>query len=64
MVSFGKFTKMIFFSRGWSTTRCRWTKSEKSLFLSQKNNSDGKVSLKRQKSPRTATDTQDVRKFY
>ena len=52
------------FSRGWSTTRCRWTKSEKSLFLSQKNNSDSKVSLKRQKSPKTATDTQDVRKFY
>ena len=37
---------------------------KKSLFLSQKNNSDSKVSLKRQKSPRTATDTQDVRKFY
>ena len=29
-----------------------------------KNNSDGKASLKQQKSPETTTDTQDVSKCY
>ena len=28
------------------------------------NNSDGKASLKQQKSPETTTDTQDMSKFY
>ena len=28
------------------------------------NNSDGKISLKRQKSPETTTETQDMGKFY
>ena len=29
MVSFVKFTKIIFCFRGWSPTRCQWTKSDK-----------------------------------
>ena len=28
------------------------------------NNSDGKITLKRQKSPETTTETQDMGKFY
>ena len=31
---------------------------------SDRNNSDGKASLKRKKSPETTTDTQDVNKCY
>ena len=32
--------------------------------FSDKNNSDGKASLKQQKSPETTTDTQDASKCY
>ena len=32
--------------------------------LHARNNSDGKANLKRQKSPVTTTDTQDLSKFY
>ena len=33
-------------------------------YLNFRNNTDGKASLKRQKSPETTTDTQDLSKFY
>ena len=35
-----------------------------SSYNKNNNNSDGKTSLKRQRSPETTTDTQDVGKFY
>ena len=33
-------------------------------YLNVRNNTDGKASLKRQKSPETTKDTQDLSKFY
>ena len=49
-----------------TTPRRQRSKSEcAALTLSfDRNNSDGKASLKRQKSPEITTDTQDVIKFY
>ena len=49
-----------------TTPRRQRSKSEcAALTLSfDRNNSDGKASLKRQKSPEITTDTQDVSKFY
>ena len=42
------------------------SKSERATLTSSfdRNNSDGKACLKRQKSPETTTDTPDVSKFY
>ena len=34
------------------------------IMLYNRNNSDGKARLKRQRMPETTTDTQDVSKFY
>ena len=50
-------------------TTSAWTaksKSECAALTSSfdRNNSDGKARLKRQKSPETTTDTQDVSNFY
>ena len=46
--------------------RERRLKSECAALTSSldRNNSDGKASFKRQKSPETTTDTQDASKFY
>ena len=52
--------------RGANHLRVERSKSEWAALTSSfdMNKSDGKASLKRQKSPETMTDTQDVSKFY